>query len=276
MIAYAGFLAQLGYHGAATLALHNWLPQAQSEQFPSTWYELRARFMLALYLEEWIRTRGDSAPLALRQYHIDNFETVIKRMKKIAAVSEVQKLSGDARLEVGPLSAIYSGDDGICNAANAGERELLGNIYQSYISALAGYVDHSLKHPENAKRHASEISEHTQELNRVSLRCLDSGVQHEKRAEFLEYYGRNQLNLVENIAPLKGADALREQIKNAEQVVQLALEFIDKEHQDEEQQKKTTQNFLSKVSSSSISERYESLLNTQQRLKEKERELSRN
>ncbi len=83
-MAYAGFLAQLGYYSAATLALNNWINRAEklkNSEFPLKWYLLRARFFMAGYLEEWIRAQGNNVPLSLRQYHIDNFSAIIAGLK---------------------------------------------------------------------------------------------------------------------------------------------------------------------------------------------------
>jgi hypothetical protein len=272
-IAYSGFLANLGYYDAATLALHNWISQTHSAGLPAAWYVIRARFYLAGYLEEWIRTKGESTPLSLRQYHIDNFAAIIGAMAGSSTIAEAQRLSGNSKLEIGALGATFSGDDGECNARNSDERRQLGDIYQSYISALAGLVDHSLQHPEDSKRNASVISSYTQQLNNLSLKCLQGEVRKGKRAEILEYYARNQMNIVENIAALGSVGALQQQLKDAGKVVRLALEIIDKQQSDE-RNNKATKSFLVRISSSSIIERYESLLATQAKLNEMERELA--
>jgi hypothetical protein len=272
-IAYAGFLAQLGYYDAAALALHGWISQARDLGLPTSWYIIRARFYLAGYLEEWIRTKGDSTPLSLRQYHIDNFAAIIGAMARSSTISEAQRLSGDSKLEIGPIGATFSGDDGDCNAKSSEERKQFGDLYQSYISAVAGFIDHSLKHPENSKKNASIISSYTQQLNKLSLKCLEGDVRKEKRAGILEYYARNQMNLVENNAALGSVEVSQQQLKDAAKVIQLAIEIIDKEQSDE-RNNKATKSFLVRISSSSLIERYESLLATQARLHEMERRLS--
>ena len=110
-------------------------------------------------------------------------------------------------------------------------------------------------------------------MNNLSLKCLQGEVRKGKRAEILEYYARNQMNIVENIAALGSVGALQQQLKDAGKVVRLALEIIDKQQSDE-RNNKATKSFLVRISSSSIIERYESLLATQAKLNEMERELA--
>jgi len=273
-IAYAGFLAHLGYYEAAALALHNWIEQTPNEKFPWKWYLVRARFVLAGYLEEWIRSQGESTPLSLRQYHIDNFTAIIEAMSRFAAIDKAKAISGTSSLEIGILGVSQSGDDGSCDADNPEQQDLqqYGPLLQSYISALAGYVDHSLKHREDAKRSATQIDKYTQQLNHIGLKCLDESVKKEKRAELLEYYARNQLNLIQQTGTLKNPDVLRQQVQDAIKIIRFAIELIDKQQSNERHQRPS--NFLLRISSNSVIERYESLLATQQELKEKERELS--
>jgi hypothetical protein len=97
-------------------------------------------------------------------------------------------------------------------------------------------------------------------------------VKKEKRAELLEYYARNQLNLIQQTGTLKNPDVLRQQVQDAIKIIRFAIELIDKQQSNERHQRPS--NFLLRISSNSVIERYESLLATQQELKEKERELS--
>ena len=133
-------------------------------------------------------------------------------------------------------------------------------------------MDHSLKHREDAKRSATQIDKYTQQLNHIGLKCLDESVKKEKRAELLEYYARNQLNLIQQTGTLKNPDVLRQQVQDAIKIIRFAIELIDKQQSNERHQRPS--NFLLRISSTSVIERYESLLATQQELKEKERELS--
>jgi hypothetical protein len=274
-MAHAGTLVQLGYYEAAALVLHNWIAQQTSTDFPTTWYVVRARFFLAGYLEEWIRTRDDSIPLSLRQYHITNFAELVAKMKDFETIAELKKNNGSSKLQVGLLGATHTGDDEPCEGLATEKGELFGALIQSYVTPLAGYIDHSLKHRENAKKNALTINAYAQQLNTLSLKCAPPSVRREMRAEILEYYARNQLNLVENTSAFKSADTLRNQIMEAGEVVRLGLELI-LDARDSERNRKAAGSFLERISSSSVIDRYESLLATQQRLKAKEREVAGN
>jgi hypothetical protein len=275
-IAYSGFMAQLGYYKGAALALHNWIERIKRkphDKFPLKWYLVRARFVLAGYLEEWIRSQGESTPLSLREYHIENFAEIIEAMSDFTAIDKAKAMGGASSLEIGVLGVTLSGDEGSCDAGKPEQQELqeqYAPLLQSYISALAGYVDHSLKHRVGAKRSANQIAKY--KLNHLSLKCLGESVKKEKRAELLEYYARNQLNLIKQTGTLKSAEGLRQQVTDAIKVIQFAIELIDKQQSQEKIERQ--KNFLLRISSSSVIDRHESLLDTQRQLKDKERELS--
>ncbi len=154
--------------------------------------------------------------------------------------------------------------------------KLVAPLYQSYVSAIAGYIDHSLKHREDSSKHAEGISNYTHKLMTGSLKCLDDEAKKEKRAEIIDYYARNQINLADKIRPFKSAETLRKEVKEAEQVVRWGLEQIEEPYEKEREKRKNAHDFLLRVSSSEIIDLYERLLATQQRLAEKLRVLSAN
>jgi hypothetical protein len=282
-IARAGLLVQMGSYEAAIEVLHDWvnrpnknekrLSDAWATGLPDAWYVIRARIAIGGYLEEWIRSLGESAPQALRQYQIDNWQAVIEAMKKLRAHAAMQKASGTATMRHGLFGMTHSGDEGLCDAED-GEREDLGRLYESYIGSLTGFVDHSLKHTEASAKNASRINEAVDELNSISLRCVAPAVRQELRAEILELYARNQLNLVLKGAPLRSIDSLREQLSLGQQALRLAIEKIDRPQSEERQRRRDDPNFRRRISrGDSLIERYESVLSNQEKLKEAERNL---
>ena len=201
-----------------------------------------------------------------------------------------QTISGEGRFDPGLFVATYSGDDEVCvhdanvglKSSTPGEQNLLGNFYESYISALSSLVDHSLKHSEVAKSSASNISASVRELLKTSLKCLelDREEKAELRATILELFALSQLNLVENTISLKDKESLRDQLRTAQRVARLAAEKVYKKQAAEKafkinqkKDKNNNSNFLSRISTSSTIERYQSILVTQHKLKDAEREL---
>ncbi len=271
-MAYAGLLAQLGYYEAASLALHNWLESPKRTQYP-VWYVERARFALGIYLEEWIRSQSESAPLALRQYHIDNLDQIVSIMKHLPAVAAIDKLSGDYKFNVGILGATQSGDQDVCSLSNGQEGILLSKLYESYLGALSTFVDNALKHPTYKRENASNISSATQELIRPSLKCLNSSVQKEFRAEILERYVRNVLNGVENTSSFKSNDSKQEELKKADQLLRMALQLVARQHGKDQGAIANSSSFFTQISTSNTVEVFEKLLATHQRLQEMQNNL---
>jgi len=83
-IARASIMAQLRQYEAAGAILSDWLDQAQvregsiDQEHPDptsvSWLEMRARSMLAAFMEEWLRREGDRTATALRNEHLRNLD----------------------------------------------------------------------------------------------------------------------------------------------------------------------------------------------------------
>jgi hypothetical protein len=278
---YAGLLAQQNHYDSAALALHNWLQKAlekqkkNSAEFALKWSIIRARFALSIYLEEWVRSQGENAPLALRQYHIDNFAALVYEMRSIPKLSKLQKESSDYVLNIGLLTASHSGDDAVCAIAES-DRKILGKAYESYLSALSYLIDNALKHPTYRQQHATVIEGYVRDLIKLSLKCLNSEVPKEPfRAEILDRYVRNQLNLIDNAAPLRSLDAIRSELRNAGEVLTLALQLLTRQRSEELGSKQNSPDFLRRIYSNDLIELYDNLILTKTKLQSREKELAR-
>jgi hypothetical protein len=284
-IAFASFDAQLGYYDAASLILDNWIKTAtKTDQLPGKWYVIRARIVLAGYMEEWIRQKGDNVELVLRKYHIKNLQKIVSAMAEFQAAAAAQKINGEGRFEPGLMLATYSGDDDACptdpqSKYTQDELDLLQGFYMSHISVKINLVNHALRHDEVAKSSASAISTAVKELVNASLRCtgLDTADKAETRAAILELFARNQLNIVNNTVFLKDKDTLRGQLKTAQRAARLAAEMVYQQQAAEKSAKdddRSDMNFSTRISTSTIIETYETILITQNKLKDAERDLA--
>ena len=284
-IAFASFEAQLGYYDAASLILDNWIKSAvKTDQFPGKWYLIRARIVLAGYMEEWIRQKGDNVELVLRKYHIKNLQKIVSAMAEFQAEAVAQKLNGDGRFESGPIFATYSGDDDACprdpqSKYTQDDLKLLQDFYVSRLSIKINQINHALRHDDVAKSSASAISTAVKELVNASLKCtgLSSADKAEYRASILELFARDQLNLVNNTVSLKDKDTLRGQLKTAQRVARLAAELLYQPQAAEKAEKdddRSNLNFSARVSTSTTIETYQTILVTQNKLNDAERDLS--
>jgi hypothetical protein len=275
VMAYAGFAVQLGHYDFAASALHDWIndpdwskdPDIAKDGLYSTWYRVRARITLSIYLEQWIRSRGDGAPLALRQYHVDNSLETFRMMGAFAAISEVKRLSGDYTISVGIFGATQSGDDQYCGVPSS-ERDDLGRLYESYLSMVSTYVDNALKHPIYRLEMATVIDGYAEQLNGTSLACVDAADRPAMRAEMIERQVRDQINLASLTAPLKSSGAIQDKLRDAGHRLNLAIELISTQVRQEKTARAANPSFTERISASPLTELYETLLATKAQLQD--------
>jgi hypothetical protein len=287
-IIFASFAAQLGHYITASLILDDWIhPMRNANTFPDKWYVIRARFVLAVYMEEWIRQKGENVEPALRRYHIKNLEKIISAMDGFQSKRIAKTINGEGRFDPGVFFATYAGDDDVCvlggneevKSLTPAEIKLLSDFYLSYITAKISGVNHSLRHSEVAKSSAATISTSVKELTQTSFKCLSltHDGKAENRAAILDLFARNQLNIVESTTSLKDKDSLRDQLKIAQRVARLAAETVYQRQDAEKKNKDDDDNnfkFNDRITTSPTIETYEKILVTQSRLKNAERELN--
>jgi hypothetical protein len=287
-IIFASFAAQLGHYVTASSILDEWIHSMRNAgTFPDKWYVIRARFVLAVYMEEWIRQKGENAEPALRRYHIKNLEKIIFAMDGFQSKRIAKTINGEGRFDPGVFFATYSGDDDVCvlggneevKSLTAAEIKLLSDFYLSYITAKISAVNHSLRHSEAARSNAATISISVKELTQTSFKCLSltHEAKAENRAAILELFARNQLNIVENTTSLKDKDSLRDQLKIAQRVARLAAQTVYQRQDAEKKNKDDDDNnlkFNDRITTSPTIETYEKILVTQSRIKNAERELN--
>jgi hypothetical protein len=292
-MAYASVMAALQHYEAAVITLGDWIKTAQErldkaeqdrlakaikKNVAAKWYLLRARLTQALFLNEWIRQRGPAASSWLRKYHIDNLKAIADGIGSFAAISEVSRKNNDYKWTVGLLGASHSGDEGRCDIpvfptrdkddperpADAGEREILQTIFDTYLSARKDYVDQSLKHPIMKVRSAALIGSEVKSLMPLSLRCIRNDISI-TRAEHIERYVRSEINLLNNLSALKSKDEARARVRDLNQLLSLAFQLIEPEAAKAREGKDKGQ-ILDRIETDWVLEVYETLLATQEQL----------
>ncbi|MFK4651449.1 hypothetical protein ABIF97_001383 [Bradyrhizobium japonicum] len=249
-MAYGAIMAALHHYESASITMDSWISAAEQRLADDTattnaerWYLLRARLTQSLFIEEWIRQRGNSTSSWLRKYHIDNLKQIADRMGAYKAMSGIrQKNGGYSWNVIGPgLGVLQSGDEGPCDipplpkSKTAPEEPVtlddegrLKTLYSTYLSARKDWVDHSLKHPIAKVKAASIIESEIKNLMTLSLKCIPSG-RELTRAEHIDRYVRSELNLMERASSLKSTDEIRGHIRDAQQLLALASQLIDTE-----------------------------------------------
>jgi hypothetical protein len=144
--------------------------------------------------------------------------------------------------------------------------DILSALFESYVSAQSTYVDNFLKHALLKVKGATIVDGQMRKLAKLDLRCVP-GNRLALRAEILERYARNETNLIENLSLFGNKDKVAERILNAQRVLVLAMQLLDRDLRNE-RVSKDTDSFLKRVTSSPTIELYETLLALQSRLQE--------
>jgi hypothetical protein len=297
-ISYASVMAALHYYESAVLTMDNWSQRHFPTDVAAGWYLLRAKMTQSLFTEEWIRDRGAAVSSSLRKYHIDNLKSIVLGMRSLSGISELSRKNDSYKISVGLLGASHAGDDGICDiptlpklvprdpsnpeddklkASDAQER--LRVLYDTYLSAQKDYIDHSLKHPIEKLSTASLIQSEAEGLMRLSLKCgplrKDNGARKLRtRAEHIERYVRNELNLLESTSSLKSDSQIRSKIRDSRQMLALAFQLIEPQVTAAKEQSRTGR-IQDRITTLEVLEIYETLLATQAQLQSiSEREIA--
>jgi hypothetical protein len=262
------------------------------------WYLLRARLTQGQFFDEWIRQRGLSASSWLRLYHIENLKAIVDEMQSYRAISDLSKKNNDFKLTTGPIGASESGDDGLCSIpdlpkavvakpknsgtpaksaapdsapeeevdklTNAEATERLRTIYSTYLSAKSDYVDQALKHPIMKRRSAGLIGSEAKGLMSLSLRCY-TNIPQIARAELIERYVRNEINLIDQTLSLKSKDSINDRIRDNRQMLAFAFQLIEPAVSTATEGKNKGR-ILDRIATDRVLEVYETLLATQDQL----------
>jgi hypothetical protein len=302
-MAYAAVMAALHHYEPAVMAMDDWirLARARIDKFaeskpPNTvadrWYLLRAELTQGLFLNEWIRQRGLATSSWLRLFHIENLKAIADEMQHFKAIWELSKKHDDFKLTTGLLGASESGDEGLCNVPDLPEAvaakpkdtgtsakttssdpapltkadatERLTTIYTTYLSAKSDYVDQALKHPILKRRFASIIASEAKNLMSLSLRCSTNNPQI-SRAEYFERNVRNEINLIDQMLPLKSKDNINDRIRDNKQMLAFAFQLIEP-LVSTAIEKKNHGPILERINTNRELEVYETLLATQDQL----------
>jgi hypothetical protein len=115
---------------------------------------MRTRFALAAHLEEWIRSQGEQASPALRDYHINNFSKLISWFQGTSLWKTASTATGVYQFEASNWPPQYFGDEGTCdlpalaeqhnpkepNVISVADIEPLGNFLESFFSSASYYA----------------------------------------------------------------------------------------------------------------------------------------
>lgn len=246
-LARASLMSQLDQHEAAAAILHDWLQKrnkAEADLIPQIkeeWLTLRARSMLATYVEEWLDD-GEATPTTIVQTkHLDNLRITRDGLKRrLLKADFFQRIDASCQTKC-ELTLKRPAD---CETMESPERlKLLRSLYSSYATMEYTYVHRALAHPDYREQFAETTNEEARRLISLDMSCgaRDTG-QEAVYAQSLLGFAENAVSYAIVRSEKDDEDTQKNRLGEAEHVVKFALEVIDQKAR--EDQERGTKSFL--------------------------------
>jgi hypothetical protein len=176
-LGYASILSQLGQNQAASVVLDRWLNTRftrpdQVWKTATDWFDVRARLILANFLEDWIKKEVSPVPTALRNEHIANLESVRSELRghlqdidffhEIEATLDKQASEPLGERLKEPMS---------CNSHDAYSDDWR-RIFQSYVTGELTYLNALIAHPEYTEHFLERANSVATRLVGMDLSCI--------------------------------------------------------------------------------------------------------
>jgi hypothetical protein len=184
-IAVASMMAQLGEYEGAASVLNDWLDQQRRRnatdemqkefekntnlKIKQDWFALRARSILAAYVEEWLEKKGSSVPTIVQDKHLENLKAIGDAFKSRLLRADFFKTLDDA---CGRQCKPVFVQPGECGSDEPSKKlELWRKLYTSYVSVQATYVERALKHPDYETKFTDTANDDAQRLVSLDMSC---------------------------------------------------------------------------------------------------------
>jgi len=254
-IGLASMMAQLGQYEAAASVLDDWLQQQRKRQreyeanpqqkIKQDWFALRARSILAAYVEEWLQKEGTKTPTVVQNEHLENLQVIRDGFK-----SRLMKADFFVQLE----KECSRGCEpkfrrpGECTSdEQSAKLKLWRFLYTSYISMEVTYIDTALKHPDYQTKFAETANEEAQRLANFDLSC---GAYNPKReviyGQSLLVFAQNAVRYSKTRATIDSEDERTKRLDQAERAAKFGLLTFEKTTQ-EEDQPRAGQRYLDRI-----------------------------
>jgi hypothetical protein len=274
-IGYASIMAQLGHYEAAAAILDGWLQQFSRLPFtghPSEkeWLALRARSILAAYVEEWLQREGGKSATVLQNEHLANLDVLRSGFKRRLMKAEFFRQLPDA---CGERCEIVMKRPGECSSSEAGI-EQWQTLFSSYVSMELTHVQTALSHPDYKANFAETTNLEVRRLANFDLSC---GAAFPDRATLLaqvfEALARSAIQYSAARAETESEETRLKRLAEAERAARFGMEIIAVAAADEEQ--RAGQRFLKRIEASLTLEAHERLKRVLEDLGQEKSRLSR-
>jgi hypothetical protein len=176
-LGYASILSQLGQNQAASAVLDGWINTRFTHPNPvwitaADWFDVRARAILANFLEDWIRKEGPLAPTALRNEHIANLESLRSDLRShLLDVDFFQEI--EATLAKPPPEELVDRlkEPMFCHSRDP-DSDNWQRLFESYITGELTYLKALMSHPNYADQFSERATAVATRLAGMDLSCI--------------------------------------------------------------------------------------------------------
>jgi hypothetical protein len=269
-IARASLMAQLGQYEAADAILYGWLEAKNKTKprsgwpSPDDWFEVRARSIIAVFSEEWVRRDEEKIDTSVRDEHLANLDFLRKALKqRLIAMDRIAKprYFSDLLTETNTSSSDQSRPPVFRKPTACGlpildrhpwsDNDILlwRALFRSYVSMELTYLQNTLHHPEYGDKYAETTTTDLRRFAQLDLSCFPEGDQPDLvYAQILESYARNASKYS---ALKKGSDEARKRrLDQGISAAKFGIEVIEETAKADKAQQGPSVPFLSRIASS--------------------------
>jgi hypothetical protein len=276
---YASILAQLGQYTAAGAVLDGWLQRrahiTSGESrwaLAEDWFNIRARTMLAAYMEEWVRNFGAQPPTNVLDEHIKNLDVAREYFDlQLRRTSFFKKLADD--LEKQEKFSYIKPERCKSKDPDIATWRLL---FETYVTLELTRVQATLLHFDYEEKFAEETTKEATKLASMDLSCISDHVEAEVyAAQILEAFGRNAMMYTETLGQSDSDDANAARLAEAVSAARHGQALLKdaKGITDASEEKKPDPDFLTRIETSEIEATQEKLNATISSLKKAQQDL---
>jgi hypothetical protein len=269
-IARASLMAQLGQYEAAGSILYGWLEAKNKTKprsgwpSPDDWFEVRARSIIAVFSEEWVRRDEEKIDTSVRDEHLANLDFLRKALKeRLIAMDRIAKPGYFSDL----LTETASNGQGrppvfrrptacglpILDRHPPSDNDILLSraLFRSYVSMELTYLQNTLHHPRYGDKYAETTTTDLRRFAQLDLSCFPDGDQPDLvYAQVLETYARNALKYSALKKGAESDDARKRRLDQGISASKFGLEVIESTAKADKAQQGPSVPFLSRIASS--------------------------
>jgi hypothetical protein len=270
-IAQASLMAQLGQYKAASAILYGWLEAKNKTKprggwtSPDDWFEVRARSIIAAFLDEWIQ-RDEEIDTVVRDEHLANLDFLRKDLKQRLVAMDASKPDYFSDLLTGTAPASSSDQSRLpvfkrpsaCGLPILDRRawkpeniRLWQALFRSYVSMELTYLQNTLHHPRYGDKYAETATTDLRRFAQLDLSCFLKVDQPELTyAYILEAYARNALKYSALKKGLESDEARKRRLEQGVSAATFGIEMIEEAATADRTRHERSEPFVSRIASS--------------------------